>query len=60
MLEEGAQVEIDLNALKTALKEIPNWKAPGIDGIHGFWFKTFTSVHDGLTSEMNTYIQKSV
>ena len=26
---------------------------PGHDGIHGFWFKKFTSIHDRLTLEMN-------
>ena len=35
------------------LKRISNWKAPGHDGIHGFWFKKFTSIHGRLTKEMN-------
>ena len=26
---------------------------PGHDGIHGFWFKKFTPIHDRLALEMN-------
>ena len=28
------------------LKKISNWKTPGHDGVHGFWFKKITSIHD--------------
>ena len=44
-LEEGPKMEIHVDLLKTTLKRISNWKAPGHDGIHGFWFKKFTSIH---------------
>ena len=46
-LEEGPKAEIHINLLKTTQK-ISNWKTPGHDGIHGFWFKKFTSIHDRL------------
>ena len=47
-LEEGPKMEMHVDLLKTTLKRISNWKAPGHDGIHGFWFKKFTSIHGGL------------
>ena len=28
---------------------MPNWKAPGPDGVRGFWFKKFPSLHASLT-----------
>ena len=34
-------------------KERSNWKTPGLDDIHGFWFKKFTSIHDRLATEIN-------
>ena len=34
-------------------KKISNWKTPGHDGIHGFWFKKFISIHDRLALKMN-------
>ena len=45
-LEKGLKTEIHIDLVKTTLKRISNWKIPGYDGIHGFLFKTFTSIHD--------------
>ena len=56
-LEEGPKAEIHIELLKKTLKKISNWKTPGIDGIHGFWFKKFTSIHDRLALEMNRCLQ---
>ena len=56
-LEEGLKVEIHIKLLKTTLKKISNWKTPGYDGIHGFWFNKFTSIHDRLALEMNRCLQ---
>ena len=52
-LEEYPKAEIHIELLKKTLK-ISNWKTPGHDGIHGFWFKKFTSIHDRLALEMNS------
>ena len=52
-LEEGPEMEIHVDLLRTTLKRISNWKAPGHDGIYGFWLKKFTSIHDRLTLERN-------
>ena len=46
-----------VDLLRTTLKRISNWKAQGHDGIHGFWFKKFTSIHDRLVLEMNRCLQ---
>ena len=56
-LEEGPKVEIHIDLLKTTLKKVSNWKTPGHDGIHGFWFKKFISIHDRLAIEMNRCLQ---
>ena len=50
-------MEIHIDLLKTTLKRISNWKAPGHDGIHGFWFKKFTSILGRLALEMNRCLQ---
>ena len=46
-----------IDLLKIALK-ISNWKRPDHDGIHGFLFKKFTSIHDRLALEMNRCLQE--
>ena len=56
-LEEGPKMEIHVNLFKTTLKRISSWKAPGHDGIHGFWFKKFTSIFGRLALEMNRCLQ---
>ena len=57
-LEESPKVEILLDLLKMTLK-ISNWKTPGHDRIHGFWFKKFASIHDRLARERNKYLQRA-
>ena len=56
-LEKGPKAEIHSDLLKTKLRNISNWKTPGHDGIHGFWFKNFTTIPDRLTLEMNKCLQ---
>ena len=56
-LKEGPKGEIHIELLKKTLKKISNWKTPGHDRIHGFWFKKFTSIHDRLALEMNRCFQ---
>ena len=51
MFEENPLVNIYPDGLKATLKKIANWKPPGLDGIHGFWFKKFTSIHDRLATD---------
>jgi hypothetical protein len=34
------------------------WKAPGPDGIHGYWLKSFTSLHKQLKEQLNVCITK--
>ena len=54
---EVPKAEIHSDLLKTTLKKVLNWKTPGHDGIHGFWFKKSTSIHDRLALEMNKCVQ---
>ena len=52
-LEEGPKAEIHIDLLRVTLKKVTNWKTPGHDGIHGFWFKKLTTVHDRQALKMN-------
>ena len=44
---------ITLTKLEAALRKMRNWKAPGIDGIHGYWLKNFRSLHKRLVDGLN-------
>ena len=39
--------------------KIPNWKSPDRDGIHRFWLKKFTPIHDRLSTETNRCLQEA-
>ena len=57
--KEGPKVEIYMDLLRMMLKKISNWKIPDHSGIHGFWFKKFSTIHDGLGLEMNRSLQEA-
>ena len=39
-------------------KKTSNWKTLGHDRIHGFWFKKFSTIHEGLALEMHRCLQE--
>ena len=41
-------VVIGVEEVKAGVRRMTNWKAPGPDGIQGFWFKKFSSVHSRI------------
>ena len=45
-LEEGPKGEILLDSLRETYKNVPNCKMPGHDGVYGYWFTKFISIHD--------------
>ena len=56
-IEDGPKAEIHIELLKKILDKISTWKTPRHDGIHGYWFKKFTSILDRLGLEMNRCLQ---
>ena len=41
------------------LRKIANWKAPGPDGLQGFWFKSFTSYIERITLQLQDCLTTS-
>lgn len=39
---------ITTEEVSEAVKCTDNWKAPGVDGTHNFWYKKFSSLHQAL------------
>ena len=39
------------------LRKVPNWKAPGPDGLNGFWLTKFTSLHQAMVKHLDDCIQ---
>ena len=47
------KVEISQEMVKMQCRKMPNWKAPGKDGVHGYWLKNFTSLHPRIAVQLN-------
>ena len=37
--------------------DLPHWKAPGHDGIQGFWLKRFTEIRERIAAFLNICVQ---
>ena len=57
-LNEGSKIKIHLNSCRTRLKKVPNWKTPGHNSMHEFWFKQFTSINNRFAIEMNRFLEE--
>ena len=42
------RIEYHEREILKILERVPNWKAPGPDGVQGFWLKRFKSMHQYL------------
>ena len=58
-LEGDKQENIHISAedLKGQVRSMPNWKGPGPDGIHGYWLRSFTSIHEKLASSLDDCVR---
>ena len=48
-VKEMDDVRVDMESIKAGVKRLSNCKAPGPDGVMGFWFKKLTSLHWSLS-----------
>jgi len=52
-VEDMGDTTITAAEVKKAISRMANWKAPGPDGVRGFWFKRFTALHPFLTESLD-------
>ena len=44
-VEKQDNLAIDVGMVTAGVRRLSNWKAPGPDGVLGFWFKKLTALH---------------
>ena len=44
-VQQQENIVLELGDVKAGIGRMANWKAPGPDGVRGFWFKRFPSLH---------------
>lgn len=48
--------QITLDILQKVVQKLQNWKCPGSDGLHNYWFKKFTCLHGKILNLINHYL----
>ena len=48
-----------LDHVSKRVKGMANWSSPGHDGLHAYWVKRFTSLHDLIAAQMNRCLVES-
>ena len=43
--------------VKLRCRKMPNWKAPGHDGVQGFWLKKLNSLHERIAKQLNDLLE---
>ena len=51
-VKKQEKIDITIGSLKKVLGRMPNWKSPGPDLVHGFWLKSFSSLHEKLRLQL--------
>lgn len=51
-IERQNSIEIDEESLTAALRKTAAWKAPGPDGVQGYWLKSLTSLHPRIRNQL--------
>ena len=50
---EQQNVVINEDKVKKQCSKLPNWKAPGHDGVQGFWTKRLDKMHERIATQLN-------
>ena len=59
-IQKQEQMYIDVSKIKQQLRKTANWKAPGPDGVHGYWLKEFTKMHGRIARHLDDVLQSGV
>ena len=56
-VEQQEDISITSQDVNTGIGRMSNWKAPGPDGVRGFWFKKFTALRPMLVEALASCLQ---
>ena len=58
-IEKQIDISVDLASFQKQVRRTASWKSPGPDGIHGFWYKNFTSLHETLCIQLDQCLREN-
>ena len=54
---EQQNVMINEDKVKKQCSKMPIWKAPGHDGVQGFWIKRLDKMHERIATQLNEILE---
>ena len=54
---EQQNVVINEDKVNKKGSKMPNWKAPGHDGVQGFWIKRLNKMHERIATQLNGILE---
>ena len=51
-------IDMTPTQIKEIIRKMANWKAPGLDGIHGYWIKMFVSMQERIALHLQSCITR--
>ena len=51
-------IVITIEYVRAGVRRMANWKAPGPDGVMGFWFKKLPAVHEAMTEALQECVER--
>ena len=54
---EQQNVVINEDKVKKQCSKMPNWMAPGHDGVQGFWIKRLDKMHERIATQLNEILE---
>lgn len=55
---QQGELEITSDMVTSQFRKLPNWKAPGKDGVQGFWLKKLRGLHGRIAEQLNNILNK--
>ena len=52
-VRQQEDMKITKEKVKKRINKIPNWKAPGPDGVQGYWMKGFENLHERIAGQLD-------
>ena len=56
-VRQQENIKINKEKIKKRISKMPNWKAPGPDGVQWYWMKGFTSLHERMADQLDNCLE---
>ena len=56
-VRQQQNIAISIKSVKNGIKRMTNWKAPGPDGVQGYWFKRFSNLHSRIAQHLQECVE---